>query len=71
MTGTRIPESHGQQRRAWRNLRGTLAPRATLSQLIVGLLCFLLKPALDGIPLPGWLTEPRNRQLPVSDVPRW
>ncbi|MBE9404901.1 DUF881 domain-containing protein [Brachybacterium sp. Marseille-Q2903] len=42
MTGTRIPESHGQQRRAWRNLRGTLAPRATLSQLIVGLLCFLL-----------------------------
>ncbi|MCT1385877.1 DUF881 domain-containing protein [Brachybacterium sp. p3-SID1565] len=42
MTGTRIPESHGQQRRAWRNLRGTLAPRPTLSQLIVGLLCFLL-----------------------------
>lgn len=42
MTGTRAPESPREQRRAWSNLRGTLMPRATWSQLIVGLLCFVL-----------------------------
>lgn len=50
-------------------------PRLPLLILLVPVLAILvlvlLKPALDGIPLPGWLTEPRNRQLPVSDVPRW
>lgn len=42
MTGTRTPETPRSQRRAWRNLRGTLIPRANWSQVIVGLLCFLL-----------------------------
>ncbi|MCT1429213.1 DUF881 domain-containing protein [Brachybacterium muris] len=42
MTGTRTPESPREQRQAWRNLRGTLIPRANWSQVIVGLLCFLL-----------------------------
>ncbi|MFC7374440.1 MULTISPECIES: DUF881 domain-containing protein [unclassified Brachybacterium] len=40
--GTRIPESPEQQKLIWRRLRGTLRPRATWSQGIVGLLCVLL-----------------------------
>src|SRR5699024_3256123 len=40
--GTRTPGSAAQQRQAWSRLRGTLRPRATLSQLIVGLLCLML-----------------------------
>lgn len=40
--GTRIPESRTEQRLVWRRLRATLSPRATGTQLIVGLLCLLL-----------------------------
>lgn len=40
--GTRIPETRADQDRAWSNLRRTLRPRATRSQVIVGLLCLLL-----------------------------
>lgn len=40
--GTRIPETREDQDRAWSNLRRTLRPRATRSQVIVGLLCLLL-----------------------------
>ncbi|WP_422117531.1 DUF881 domain-containing protein [Brachybacterium sp. UNK5269] len=40
--GTRTPGSAAQQRQAWSRLRGTLRPRATLAQLIVGLLCLML-----------------------------
>jgi len=50
-------------------------PRVPLLVLLVPVLAILtlvlLKPELEEIPLPGWLTEPRDRQLPVSDVPRW
>jgi putative membrane protein len=49
-------------------------PRLPLLILLVPVLAILtlvlLKPDLGEIPLPDWLTEPRNRQLPVSDVPR-
>ncbi|MEE1617470.1 DUF881 domain-containing protein [Brachybacterium sp. J153] len=40
--GTRTPETREDQDRAWSNLRRTLRPRATRSQVIVGLLCLLL-----------------------------
>lgn len=40
--GTRIPESPEQQRLVRRRLREGLRPRATWTQLIVGLLCLLL-----------------------------
>jgi len=40
--GTRIPESADQQKLVWGRLRDTLRPQATLSQVIVGLLCLLL-----------------------------
>ncbi|WP_299360811.1 CopD family protein [uncultured Paracoccus sp.] len=50
-------------------------PRVPLLVLLVPVLVILTlvlsKPPLEDIPLPDWLTEPRNRQLPVSDVPRW
>ncbi|WP_193104486.1 DUF881 domain-containing protein [Brachybacterium sp. FME24] len=44
--GTRTPETPAQQKRVWSRLAGTLRPRATWSQLIVGLLCVLLGLAL-------------------------
>jgi len=40
--GTRIPDSPEQQRRNWARLAAALRPRATLTQVIVGLLCLLL-----------------------------
>lgn len=40
--GTRTPGSPEQQKLVWRRFRDTLRPQATLSQLIVGLLCLLL-----------------------------
>lgn len=40
--GTRTPDSPEQQRRTWARLRAALRPRVTLTQVIVGLLCFLL-----------------------------
>ena len=42
-----------------------------LVPVLIILTLVLLKPELEEIPTPGWLTEPRDRQLPVSDVPRW
>ena len=41
-----------------------------LVPVLVILLLVLWKPDLGDITLPGWLTEPHGRQLPVSDVPR-
>ena len=50
-------------------------PRIPLLILLVPVLAILTlvltKPELDEIPLPGWLTQPRDRQLPFEDVPRW
>lgn len=40
--GTRTPATVAQQRLVWRRLRGTLRPRATWTQVVVGLLCLLL-----------------------------
>ncbi len=40
--GTRTPDTPEQQRRHWARLVAALRPRATLTQLIVGLLCLLL-----------------------------
>lgn len=49
-------------------------PRLPLLLLLVPVLAILtlvlLKPELETVRLPGWLLEPRNRQLPVSEVPR-
>lgn len=40
------------------------------SVLIIGILTLVLgKPALDGNQLPEWLLTPRNRHLPVDEVP--
>lgn len=44
-------------------------PMAAVLVLVVGILTLVLaKPALDAIPLPDWLQEPRGHQLPF-DVP--
>ena len=40
--GTRTPATRDEQRLVWRRLRQTLRPRATATQLIVGLLCLLV-----------------------------
>ncbi|GGF76117.1 membrane protein [Paracoccus acridae] len=42
-----------------------------LVPVLVILTLVLLKPELEEIPMPDWLTQPRERQLPVSEVPRW
>ena len=50
-------------------------PLVPLLVLLVPVLAILtlvlMKPELEEIPMPDWLTQPRDRQLPVSEVPRW
>lgn len=50
-------------------------PRGPLLILLLPVLAILtlvlMKPGFDAMSMPGWLTEPRDRQLPVEDVPRW
>ncbi|MFC3629427.1 CopD family protein [Paracoccus angustae] len=52
----------------------TPRPLVPLLMLLVPVLAVLtlvlLKPPFEEIPVPGWLTEPLDRQLPVSEVPR-
>lgn len=40
--GTRTPAGRDEQRQVWQRLRRTLRPRASATQLIVGLLCLLV-----------------------------
>lgn len=47
-----------------------LIPALLLAAVILAILVLVLaKPELEGVPLPGWLMEPRGNQLPL-DVPR-
>ncbi len=63
----KVGESHGRHEPP--------GPRIPLLILLVPVLAILTlvltKPELEEIPLPAWLTAPRDHQLPVEDVPRW
>lgn len=49
-----------------------LVPLMVLLLPVLGILILvLLKPELEEIPVPDWLTQPQGRHLPVSEVPRW
>jgi protoporphyrinogen IX oxidase len=61
-----VAESAGR-----RQTPGPLVPLLLLLVLVLAILILVLaKPELEGVPLPGWLMEPRGGQLPFDVPPR-